>query len=288
VTAREVLLRSASWLRQRGFESARLEAELLLAHVLGVDRVTLYVHADRPLDDAELEGCRALLRRRGEGEPVAYLTGRREFYGLELKVNRAVLVPRPETELLVDRAREIAPRRLLDVGTGSGCIAVACAVRMPGAAVTATEVSAAALEVARENAARHGVADRIRFLQGDLFAPVPGDERFDLIASNPPYVAEGQARDVARHEPREALYAGPEGLDVIARLLDGAPSRLAPTGTLLVEIGEDQAAAALDLARARFERVEVRRDLAGLPRVLEASAPLAGPGAGRSPQDPPS
>ena len=268
---REVLQRSASWLRDKGFESARLEAELLLAHLLGLDRVTLYTQADRPLDTGELERCRELLRRRAQGEPVAYLTGKREFYGLEFAVGPAVLVPRPETELLVDRARELRPARILDVGTGSGCIAVACAVRLPEAEVTATDLSAPALEIARENARRHGVAERVRFLEGDLFAPVAG-ERFDLVVSNPPYVADGDAAAVARHEPGSALFAEPRGLDVIARLLAAAPEHLAPGGTLLLEIGEDQADEVRALATG-FGAVSVRPDLAGRPRVLEAAAP---------------
>jgi len=269
VTVREVIQRSASWLGDKGFPSARLEAELLLAHLLGVDRVVLYTQSDRPLDGGELDRCRALLRRRATGEPIAYLTGCREFYGLDFAVGPAVLVPRPETELLVDRARELEPSRFLDVGTGSGCIAVACAVRLPEAEGTATDVSAAALDVARGNAARHGVAERVRFLEGDLFAPLDG-ERFDLIASNPPYVAVGEAAEVARHEPALALFAGERGLDVIARLLAEAPAHLEAGGTLLMEIGEEQGDEVRALAARHFRRVEIHPDLSGHPRILEA------------------
>jgi release factor glutamine methyltransferase len=270
VIVREVLQRSATWLSRKGSTAPRLEAELLLAHVLGTARLGLYTDAERRLDDGELDSYRGLLRRRAGGEPVAYLTGRREFYGLEFLVTRDVLVPRPETELLVDRARELRPARLLDLGTGSGCVAIACAKQLPGAAVTATDVSGAALEVAAKNAARHGVADRIRFLEGDLFSPLEPTERFDLVVSNPPYVAEGEAAAVAAHEPHLALYGGKRGLEIIERLLAAAPAHLAEGGTLLVEIGEDQEAGVRECAVAHYARVEVRRDLRRLPRVLEA------------------
>ena len=265
---REILQKTASWLAGKGFESARLEAELLLAHLLGTDRVGLYLVADRPLDEGELERYRDLLRRRVAGEPVAYLTGVREFYGLEFKVTPDVLVPRPETELIVDRVRELQPADLLDLGTGSGCIAVACALRLPGIAVTATDVSAAALAVARHNAERHAVD--IRFCKGDLFDPLERGSRFGLIASNPPYVAAGQLPPA---EPRLALLGGADGLDLVRRVIHGAPDWLAKGGTLLVEIGEDQGDSVEALARARFSKTTLHRDLAGLPRLIEASAP---------------
>jgi release factor glutamine methyltransferase len=272
VIVREVLQRSATWLDKKGSEAARLEAELLLAHVLGTERLGLYTDAERRLEDGELDSYRGLLRRRAEGEPVAYLTGRREFYGLELEITRAVLVPRPETELLVDRARELQPSRILDLGTGSGCVAIACAKQLPDAAVTATDVSEAALEVAARNAARHGVSDRIRLRHGDLFAAVTEDERFDLIVSNPPYVPAGEAAAVAAHEPHVALYGGTSGLEIVERVLGAATGHLAGGGTLLVEIGEDQETAVRDRAAAHFGHVEVLRDLQRLPRVLEARA----------------
>lgn len=269
---REVLQRSATWLSGKGSDAPRLEAELLLAHVLGTERLGLYADAHRRLGDGELESLRGLLRRRADGEPVAYLTGHREFYGLELEITRDVLVPRPETELLVDRARELRPARILDLGTGSGCVAIACAKQLADAAVTATDLSPAALEVAARNAARHGVADRIRFLEGDLFFALEPADLFDLIVSNPPYVAAGEAAGVAAHEPRLALYAGKQGLEVIGRLLAGAGGHLAAGGTLLVEIGEDQEAAVRELAAAHFGHVGITHDLRRLPRVLEARA----------------
>jgi release factor glutamine methyltransferase len=252
----------------KGVESARLEAELLLAHLLNTRRIELYASADRCLDETEKQAYRELLKRRVDGEPVAYLTGYKEFYGLEFQVTADVLVPRPETELLVDRAREIGGRTLLDLGTGSGCIAIACAVRMKKTAVTATEISPEALSVAKKNAQLHAVADRIRFLEGDLFAALPASERFELIVCNPPYVPE--SHELGDHEPTIALYAGRDGMAVLRRLLAEAEDYLAEGGTLLVEIGEDQADPVRSLARGRFARVEVHEDLAGHPRVLEA------------------
>ena len=210
---------------------------------------------------------------------MAHLTGKKEFYGLDFEVTTDVLVPRPETELLVDRARALGGARLLDIGTGSGCVAVACAVRLPEALVTATDVSRAALDVARRNAERHGVMERIDFREGDLFAPLDPimgdtDARFDLILSNPPYVAVGEAVETAGKEPDVALFAGPRGTEILERILDTAPQYLASGGTLLTEIGEDQAEFAEDRARAAFTSVTIHTDLAGLPRVLEASAAL--------------
>ena len=270
MNVRELIARSASWLSGKGSESARLEAELLLAHVLEVERLRLYLDADRPLVDAEIDRFRELVKRRARGEPVAYLTGTREFYGIEFEVTPDVLVPRPETELIVDRARMLKPGRILEIGTGSGCIAVACAVRLPGATVVATDVSAEALAVARRNAERAGVADRIEFREGDLFEPVEG--RFDLIASNPPYVAEGAAMpDVEAHEPHVALFAGADGLDVLRRLLPQAVGHLEPGGTLLCEIADEQSAAVRALAEPHFAEVSFHADLAGMLRLLECA-----------------
>jgi len=271
VTVGEILARTASWLAARGFDAARLEAELLLAHVLGVERLQLYLDRERTLGQVEIDAYRELVRRRGSGEPVAYLTGTREFYGLSFAVRPGVLVPRPETELIVDRARELAPETLLDLGTGSGCIAIACAVRMPGLRAVATDCSPDALDLARANAGTHGVLDRIRFLSGDLYGALDPGERFAVVASNPPYVAEGQAAAVARHEPHAALFAGPDGLDVIRRVVAGAPAHLEPGGTLLCEIGEEQGATVEALVGgAPWTGARLHRDLAGHPRLLEA------------------
>jgi release factor glutamine methyltransferase len=270
LTVQEILGRASLRLREGKVLSARLEAELLLAHVLGTGRLDLHAEGERTLGEAEIAAFDALLDRRVRGEPVAYLTGRKEFYSLDLLVTRDVLVPRPETEMLVDRVLALEPRRLLDLGTGSGCIAVACAVHLPRCEVTATDLSPAALAVARENASRHGVS--VRFLEGDLYAALPGGERFDVIAANPPYVRAAEAARVAIHEPLLALDGGPRGLSLLARVIEGAPPFLAAGGTLLCEIGEDQEPAALRLAAGRFARAEVARDLAGQPRMLEARA----------------
>jgi release factor glutamine methyltransferase len=266
LTVREILGRGALRLKESAILSARLEAELLLAHVLKVARLDLHAAGERVLAAAETEAFEALLDRRARGEPVAYLTGRKEFYSLDLKVTHDVLVPRPETEMLVDRVLELRPKRLLDLGTGSGCIAVACALHLEGCDVTATDVSPKALAVARENAARHGA--RVRFLEGDLYDALPQEERFDVIASNPPYVRAAEAARVATHEPLLALDGGREGLSLLARVIEGAPRFLVPGGTFLCEIGEDQEAQVLRLASGCFASAWVAKDLAGQPRLL--------------------
>jgi len=272
VTIREVLQLTTAWLAGKGREAARLEAEVLLAHVLATTRMELYVDPQRPLIDAELDRYRELVRRRGRGEPVAYLTGRREFYALSFTVTPAVLVPRPETELLVDRALEIKPRHVLDLCTGSGCIAIACAKHLPEALLTATDASPAALEIAHTNAGRHDCQDRIRFAQGDLFAALEPGERFDLVTCNPPYVAPGEAtEEVAAFEPPEAVFAEKGGFAVIERVLEQAPAHLAESGTLLLEFAPEQESALRTLAAGRFTRIEVHRDLHGLARMLEAA-----------------
>jgi release factor glutamine methyltransferase len=269
LTVHEALARATLLLKGAAILSARLEAEMLLAHVLGARRLDLHAAGERGLLPAEEAAYGALLDRRTAGEPVAYLTGRKEFYSLDLLVTPDVLVPRPETEMLVDRVIDLRPDRLLDLGTGSGCVAVACAVHLPGCEVTATDVSGKALAVARRNAERHRV--RIRFLEGDLYGALPAGERFDVIASNPPYVRAAEAARVATHEPLLALDGGPSGVTLLARVIEGAPGALASRGTLLCEIGEDQEAAALSLARNRFASAAVARDLAGEPRLLVAT-----------------
>jgi release factor glutamine methyltransferase len=244
------------------------EARLLLRHVLDVSHAALEAHPERKVSPQDTASFRALVASRAFGEPLAYLTGRREFYGLDFHVTPAVLIPREETELLVEIAVEKPVQRILDLGTGSGCLAIAVAKQLPQAQVTAVDVSAAALAVARKNAARHGVA--VRFLQGDWFAPLEG-ERFDLILANPPYVAEADphlAQGDVRFEPRSALAAGPQGLDDIRRIVAGAFAHLMAGGRLWFEHGYDQAqAVAALLAQAGFVDIEQRRDLAGILRV---------------------
>lgn len=256
-------------------ERPRLEAEVLLAHLLGRTRVALLAHPEIPLTETRLRRYFALVDRRAEGEPLPYLTGEIEFFGLPFTVTPEVLIPRPETEQLVDLAlrwmKSHPVQEVVDVGTGSGCIAVALAVRAPDVRIYATDLSVAALEVARTNAERHGVARRITFLHGDLLAPLLGP--VDLIVSNPPYVANREWETLppsVRQEPREALLAGPEGLDVLRRLLSQAGEALRPDGLLLVEIGEHQGAAVQALARRTFPEAEVQvlPDLAGKDRVL--------------------
>lgn len=250
----------------------RRDAQVLLGFALGVSRAWLVAHA---ADAAAVEGTeryRQLVRERARGRPVAHLTGRREFFGIEFEVSDAVLIPRPETELLVEaalhRLPEGTPHEVLDLGTGSGCIALTIASQRPRARVTATDASDAALAIARRNAARLGL--QVQFLQGDWFSPVQG-RMFDLVVSNPPYVAQGDphlARGDLRFEPEQALVAGADGMDDLRRIIACAPALLRPGGWLLVEHGHDQAGACRDLLHdAGFADVSCLEDLGGLPRV---------------------
>lgn len=253
------------------------EAELLLAHVLGRSRSWLYAHRDDPVDPADADRFRALLARREAGEPVAYLTGRRGFWSFDLRVTPDTLIPRPETELLVERALDRLPAtaelRLADLGTGSGAIAVALAHERPRARVVAVDLSPGALEVARANAAELGLAN-IEFRQGDWLAPLAG-ERFDLLASNPPYIAEGDPHlDDLRHEPAPALSSGHDGLDAIRTIAREAPAHLLPGGWLLLEHGWDQGDAVRGiLVAAGFAGVMTDRDLEARDRVTSGLWP---------------
>ncbi len=246
---------------------------MLLAHALPCERVWLAAHPEAPLAGAQIARAEALFARRRAGEPVAYLLGEREFWGLSLRVSPAVLIPRPDTERLVELALERIPSdrecRVLDAGTGSGAIALAIAAERPHARVTAVDASAEALAVASANAKRFG--SRVRMLKSDWFAAL-GDERFDLIASNPPYIAGGDrhlAEGDLRFEPRAALAAGPTGMEAIATLAGLAPRHLAPGGWLLIEHGWDQRAACLDLmSRLGYADIADFDDLAGIPRVV--------------------
>lgn len=257
--------------------TAVLDAELLVARVLGLGRAALAADPQRAVAPEELLALESLARRRLAGEPVAYLTGRREFWSLELEVTPDVLVPRPETELLVERALEairgVERPAVLDLGTGSGAIAVAIASSRGDAAVTATDTSAAALAVARRNAARLGLRN-LRFAQGDWYAPLE-TARFDVIVSNPPYVAAGDpALAALAHEPWLALVAGAGGLEALAAVTAGAPARLAPGGRLLLEHGSDQGPAVRGLLEAAgLAGIRTWRDLAGHERVTEGAPP---------------
>jgi release factor glutamine methyltransferase len=256
----------------RAGEIAPADARVLLRFVLRATDARLAAHPERELTDAEVLRYRALVARRHAGEPVAYLTGEREFYSMAMKVTPAVLIPRPETELLVELTLERLPQgrafQVLDLATGSGCVAVAVARARPAARVTATDISAAALALARDNAARHGAA--LEAIESDWFEALAG-RRFDLITANPPYVAAGDRHldeGDLRFEPRPALVAGPTGYECIEKILAQAPRHLAAGGWLLVEHGHEQAARCRALLeRAGFREIFSARDLAGIERV---------------------
>ncbi|MBN1484782.1 MAG: peptide chain release factor N(5)-glutamine methyltransferase [Chloroflexia bacterium] len=276
MNVRDLLREGTIFLRERGSPSARLDAELLLAHCLGQRRVDLYTHPQREPGPQERQAYRSLLERRARQEPVSYLLGRKEFYGLSFLVDERVLIPRPETEVLVEltleraRGRRWRGLRLADVGTGSGCIAVALARHLPQARVYATDISAAALALALENCRRHGVEERVALLLGDLCEPLP--EVVDLLLCNPPYTVWGSLPGGIRdYEPRLALDGGPDGLAFYRRLLQQLPGRLSPGGSALLELGDNQAESVLDLFRAGLPGVPLQTwpDVAGLPRVLE-------------------
>jgi release factor glutamine methyltransferase len=281
----DVIRLSTRFLSERGSDTPRLDAELLTAHSLGMRRLDLYLQHDRPLAEAELEPVRALLRRRAAGEPVAYLVGEREFYGRPFRVTPDVLIPRPETETLVEHALRWARAtagavgeglRLADAGTGSGCIACTLAAELGGARVAATDVSAAAVAVASQNAARLGVGDRVTVTQGSWAAPLAAHAPFDALLSNPPYVTTGEMdglmREVRDHEPRLALEAGADGLDAYRALLRECLPLVRSGGYLALEIDPRRRDAVSALvAEARPDsRVTVAADLAGRARVVEA------------------
>jgi len=277
-TIRTALTEAASRLRNHS-DSPMLDSEILLASLLKRDRSYLFAWPERPLAEAETKAFTALVTRRAAGEPVAHLTGRREFWSLDLRVTADTLIPRPETELLVELALERLPRtsgvRLADLGCGSGAVALAIASERPECSVIATDRSVAALAVARENATRLGL-DRVAFRHGQWCAPLAG-ERFAMVVSNPPYVAAGDphlAEGALRFEPADALVSGPDGLDDIRAIVDCVGTILQPGGWLLLEHGWDQgrAVAAL-LTGAGLEAVTTHRDLAGQERVCSGRRP---------------
>lgn len=266
--------RGVSALTEAGVETARLDAEVLLAHAAGLDRSGLFARLRDEVPGAALIRFDTLIARRARREPVAYIVGEKEFHSLAFRVTPDVLIPRPETELLVDEALRRAPAngRVLDVGTGSGCISVSLAVRRPDLRLTACDISAAALAVAVENAHRHAVDERIELVESDLFDGFAVDRRWEVIVSNPPYVADAEplAPELA-WEPVGALRAGLDGLSVIRLLVPEAAARLAPGGTLMFEIGSAQAQSAVSIAeRAGLKQIAVQRDLSGLPRLVVA------------------
>jgi release factor glutamine methyltransferase len=282
-TIGRVLAWAGQDLKQRGVtDTPRLEAELLLGHVLGCDRIRLLLDSLRPLSSEELSAFRALLLRRRKAEPVAYLLGQREFYGLPFRVNRDVLIPRPDTETLVrvalERTQDRAQYgRAVDVCTGSGCVAIAIARERPSWRFSASDLSEAAAEVARYNVLRLGVHWNLEVRTGDLLEPF-GDERFDLITANPPYIPEDEiARlqpDIVEHEPRLALDGGREGLVVVARLLKAARNRLEPGGLLALEVGAGQAERVQKgFVGYGFSEVEAEVDYGGIERVVSGRWP---------------
>jgi len=270
----DVLKRAAGHLQKHGSESARLDAEVLLAHALGVRRLDLYIQFDRPMSDAELTRYRGLIARRAKGEPVAYLVGHREFMALDFEVTPAVLVPNPDTEVLVQRAVAIAREapagiRAADVGTGSGCIAVALAHYAPRAEVWASDVSRAALEVAARNVVKHGLSERVHIACGDLMDAIPGE--FDLVCANLPYVDPlALLPDEVRAQPASALFADQGGAALVTRLLESAPSRLRQGARVLVEIDPAILDVVTSVAQRTFAGHRVHRDLGGHERVIEA------------------
>jgi release factor glutamine methyltransferase len=274
LTVLQVIKLSSDHLQKHGSDSARLDAEVLLAKALEVRRLDLYLQFDRELTEPELSAYRALVARRAHGEPVAYLVGHKEFMALDFEVTPAVLVPNPDTEVLVQRAvalaREAArPFRVADVGTGSGCIAVAVAHYAPAAEVWATDISAEALEVAARNVAKHGLDSRVHLACGDLMEPLEG--AFDLVCANLPYLPSTStlAPEVLA-QPRTALYAGQGGAELVTRLLATAPPRLKPGGRVLAELDPSVLAAVLEAADRGFSGRHIHHDLGGHERVLEA------------------
>lgn len=279
-TVLNVLRWTTQYFSEKGFEQPRADAEVLLAHALGVERIQLYLNYDKPLSAEELALFRGLVRRRASFEPTQYITGKQEFWSLDFEVTPAVLIPRPETEVLVEKALEIGgnePSLVLDIGTGSGAIAVAMAHERTAMRIVAADKSWSAIEVARRNAARHGVADRIFFVVADLFGAIAPLPLFDLIVSNPPYVSDAEILDlsaeIANYEPRCALRGGGKrGLALIRNILEEFQSRLKPKGSLLMEIGLGQA----EILEAEFSespagRFRFLEDYSGIKRVLHVS-----------------
>jgi release factor glutamine methyltransferase len=273
VNRRQVLAQARGILAENNIDNASLEGEVLLRHILGINRAQLFSGIDEDISPAQVEHMMRLLERRLKGEPSAYITGHREFYGLDFKVDHRVLIPRPESELLVEKAihlvRSQAISKIADIGTGCGAIAVSLAVNLPAVTVYATDISPQALEVAGVNCSRHGVTDRVIFLQGDMLEPLTAP--VDLIVANLPYVREADLPDGGplRFEPRLALNGGTDGLDKIRVLCHQAEDKLGKKGSMLLEIGEGQAEAVMAIIRESFlsALIEIERDLAGIERV---------------------
>jgi release factor glutamine methyltransferase len=278
-TVLKILTWTKEYLTGKGVENARLESEWLLSSALGIDRVGLYINFDRPLNDVELAAYRGMVVRRARREPLQHILGTQDFMGLEFEVTAAALIPRHDTETLVEECvkRGIGARSILDIGIGSGCIAVALAKMLPGAAIYGVEQFAPALELAERNAARHNVS--INLQKGSLFEPFKG-QRFDLIVSNPPYIPtadiESLQPEVRDYEPREALDGGKDGLDFYRVIIPVAPDHLHPGGWLLFEVGIGQAESVLELftATGRYTELFSAQDPAGINRVVGGRMPV--------------
>lgn len=277
LTVLEIIKRTSEFLAGKGIESPRLNAELLIGHALARKRMQLYLEFERPLAEAELEKIRPLVRRRAQHEPLQYIVGETEFHGLKLKVDRRALIPRPETEQLIELVLEKCPQppaRILDLGTGSGAIALALAKQFPAAAVVATDLSPEAVALAAENALAHALQERVTFIESNWFAALPAGE-FDLIVSNPPYLTAEEtaetALEVRGFEPSGALTAADEGAADLERIIAGAPAFLGRGGVLALETGIHQHPRLLKaLGDAGFSQAESKRDLTGRDRFVVA------------------
>jgi release factor glutamine methyltransferase len=281
VTVLEVIQRSSEFLAKKGVESPRLQIELLLAHLLGLPRMKLYLNFERVLTPAEMDNLRELVKRRGQREPLQHIIGSTSFCGLELAVNRHALIPRPETELLAERGWQYLstlnsqPATALDFGTGSGCLAITLVVKCPTAQLFAIDISSEALELARQNAARHSVEGRMQFFVGDGVAALPNGARFDLIVANPPYIPSATidtlAPEVREHDPRLALDGGADGFDFYRRLAKEASAFLQPDGRIMLEMGDGQSDAVSEIFQQQKWVVEaVQEDYSRQPRILVA------------------
>ncbi len=279
-TVQRLLEWTTAHLEKNGSESARLDSEILLAHARQCDRIQLYTRFNEELTNPERDLFRELVKRRAKLEPVAYLVGFREFFGLNFAVTPDVLIPRPDTETLVMEAleylKEFPNASVLEIGTGSGCIPISLATRMKTISLTTVDKSPAALDIAKQNAQKHQVLDRIQFLESDLFESLEKNEPFDLIVSNPPYIPDQDMKilspDVRLHEPRMALQAGADGLDIIRKLIDQSPYWLKPGGLLMMEIDSEQSKPVCNLINqnSRYQSCQVFKDLAHKDRVVQA------------------
>lgn len=273
LTIREIKARTELFFKEKGVPDSKLDTDILIAHSLGVKRLDLYLDLDRPLSEAQLALLRPLVRRRANREPLQYILGSHEFCGLKLKVDARALIPRQETEQLVELLLErlkSSPQRILDLGTGTGALALALAVKYPQSVVTAVDLSAEALSLAQENAVSLGLAERVQFLAGSWCAPLAAEQQFDLVVSNPPYLTEAEMTtakpEVVDHEPTNALVSGSDGLDDLRMIFAELPQHLAAGGVLVLETGISQATELNQLAAHAGLRGEMLEDWSGRPR----------------------